>query len=155
MLLNSAPTFKVALRIVKVSRVQNLNTKFLEHRINAFFKEVLSCISSYVTSQGCNGILRILPIVVEITNKHVQFPQAYSTHDRNIRLPALTPIASSRSCPKSETSQRVSLEFVCVFGHDGVNHAQGSSIRAHGIAPVRRCHSAYRYMRDGDGVVCE
>ena len=29
--------------------------------------------------------------------------------------------------------------------------------RAHGIAPVRRGHPAYRYMRDddGDGVVCE
>ncbi|MCY4356251.1 MAG: excalibur calcium-binding domain-containing protein [Gammaproteobacteria bacterium] len=29
--------------------------------------------------------------------------------------------------------------------------------RAHGIAPVRRTHPAYRYMRDGDGdgVVCE
>ena len=29
--------------------------------------------------------------------------------------------------------------------------------RAHGIAPVRREHPAYQYMRDpdGDGVVCE
>ena len=29
--------------------------------------------------------------------------------------------------------------------------------RRHGIAPVRRGHPAYRYMRDGDGdgVVCE
>ena len=29
--------------------------------------------------------------------------------------------------------------------------------RRHGIAPVRRSHPAYRYMRDGDGdgVVCE
>ena len=29
--------------------------------------------------------------------------------------------------------------------------------RAHGIAPVRRGHPAYQYMRDadGDGVVCE
>ena len=25
----------------------------------------------------------------------------------------------------------------------------------YGIAPVHRSHSAYRYMRDGDGVVCE
>ena len=27
--------------------------------------------------------------------------------------------------------------------------------RQHGIAPVRRDHPAYRFMRDGDGVVCE
>ena len=29
--------------------------------------------------------------------------------------------------------------------------------RAHGMAPVRRGHPAYQYMRDanGDGVVCE
>ena len=27
--------------------------------------------------------------------------------------------------------------------------------RRHGIAPVHRLHAAYRYMRDGDGVVCE
>ena len=27
--------------------------------------------------------------------------------------------------------------------------------RAHGIAPVRRGHPAYRLMRDGDDVVCE
>ena len=29
--------------------------------------------------------------------------------------------------------------------------------RRHGIAPVRRNHPAYRYMRDGDGdgIVCE
>lgn len=27
--------------------------------------------------------------------------------------------------------------------------------RRHGIAPVKRGHPAYRYMRDGDGVVCE
>ena len=27
--------------------------------------------------------------------------------------------------------------------------------RATGIAPVRRGHPAYRFMRDGDGVVCE
>ena len=84
LLLDSAPALKVALRIVKVSRVQNLNTKFLEHRINAFFKEVPPCIPSHVTSQGCNGILRILPTVVEITNKHVQFPQAYFTREPGI-----------------------------------------------------------------------
>ena len=32
-----------------------------------------------------------------------------------------------------------------------------SEARRHGIAPVRRSHPAYRYMRDGDGdgVVCE
>ena len=27
--------------------------------------------------------------------------------------------------------------------------------RAHGIAPVRRGHQAWRFMRDGDSVVCE
>ena len=27
--------------------------------------------------------------------------------------------------------------------------------RRHGIAPVPRSHPAYRYMRDGDGEVCE
>ena len=32
-----------------------------------------------------------------------------------------------------------------------------AAARRHGIAPVRRSHPAYRYMRDGDGdgVVCE
>ena len=27
--------------------------------------------------------------------------------------------------------------------------------RAHGIAPVRRDHPTYAYLRDGDGIVCE
>ena len=27
--------------------------------------------------------------------------------------------------------------------------------RRHGVAPVPRSHPAYRYMRDGDGDVCE
>ena len=28
-------------------------------------------------------------------------------------------------------------------------------VRRHAIAPVRRLQRTYRYMRDGDGVVCE
>ena len=33
--------------------------------------------------------------------------------------------------------------------------APDASVPLHGIAPVHRSHPAYRYMRDGDGVVCE
>ena len=33
--------------------------------------------------------------------------------------------------------------------------ALGTEARQHGIAPIRREHPAYRFMRDGNGVVCE
>ncbi len=43
------------------------------------------------------------------------------------------------------------------YDDNGNGRITCAEARAHGIAPVRRSHPAYRYMRDadGDGVVCE
>lgn len=61
-------------------------------------------------------------------------------------VPAQTPAA------RSSTGNALEL-----WDDDGNGRITCAEARGHGIAPVRRDHPAYEYMRDadGDGVVCE
>ena len=49
------------------------------------------------------------------------------------------------------------LDALALWDDNGNGRITCAEARAHGIAPVRRGHPAYQYMRDtdGDGVVCE
>ena len=49
------------------------------------------------------------------------------------------------------------VDTLALYDDNGNGRITCSEARAHGIAPVRRGHPAYQYMRDadGDGVVCE
>ena len=48
-------------------------------------------------------------------------------------------------------------DALALYDDNGNGRITCAEARRHGIAPVRRTHPAYRYMRDGDGdgVVCE
>ena len=50
-----------------------------------------------------------------------------------------------------------SADPLALYDDNGNGRITCAEARAHGIAPVRRGHPAYQYMRDadGDGVVCE
>ena len=60
--------------------------------------------------------------------------------------------ASSSKAPAAGGSDALRL-----WDTNGNGRITCCEARAHGIAPVRRGHPAYRFMRDGDGdgVVCE
>ncbi len=49
------------------------------------------------------------------------------------------------------------VDALALYDDNGNGRITCAEARAHGIAPVRRGHPAYEYMRDadGDGVVCE
>ena len=49
------------------------------------------------------------------------------------------------------------MDAPTLWDDNGNGRITCAEARAHGIAPVRRGHPAYQYMRDadGDGVVCE
>ena len=48
-------------------------------------------------------------------------------------------------------------DALALWDENGNGRISCAEARANGIAPVRRGHPAYQYMRDadGDGVVCE
>ena len=49
------------------------------------------------------------------------------------------------------------VDALALWDDNGNGRITCAEARNHGIAPVRRGHPAYEYMRDadGDGVVCE
>ena len=49
------------------------------------------------------------------------------------------------------------VDALALWDDNGNGRITCAEARTHGIAPVRRGHPAYQYMRDadGDGVVCE
>ena len=49
------------------------------------------------------------------------------------------------------------IDALAMYDDNGNGRITCAEARAHGIAPVRRGHPAYEFMRDadGDGVVCE
>ena len=55
------------------------------------------------------------------------------------------------------TMERVRWHAIWLLAQGWTAFATAAEVRAHGIAPGRRGHPAYQYMRyaDGDGVVCE
>ena len=46
-------------------------------------------------------------------------------------------------------------DMLARYDDNGNGRIPCKEARRHGITPVHRSHPAYRYMRDGDGVVCE
>ena len=65
--------------------------------------------------------------------------------------PTPTPAAGITSDPGTD------VDALARWDDNGNGRITCAEARAHGIAPVRRGHPAYKYMRDadGDGVVCE
>ena len=62
-----------------------------------------------------------------------------------------TPTAAATPTPSTD------VDALALWDDNGNGRITCAEARAHGIAPVRRGHPAYQYMRDadGDGVVCE
>ena len=62
----------------------------------------------------------------------------------------------ARALPSSPTPDP-GVDALALWDDNGNGRITCAEARAHGIAPVRRGHPAYQYMRDGDGdgVVCE
>ena len=67
-----------------------------------------------------------------------------------------TPGASIPTAPATP-SPSPDVDVLALWDDNGNGRITFAEVRAHGIAPVRRRHSAYQYMRDADedGVVCE
>ena len=64
---------------------------------------------------------------------------------------SVTPTAPPTPTPASD------VDALALWDDNGNGRITCAEARAHGIAPVRRGHPAYPYMRDadGDGIVCE
>ena len=64
-----------------------------------------------------------------------------------------TPTRAAPATPSSDTE----VDALALWDDNGNGRITCAEARAHGIAPVRRGHPAYQYMRDADedGVVCE
>ncbi len=68
-----------------------------------------------------------------------------------------TPRPSPRPRPTATTAPTSGVDALALYDDNGNGRITCAEARGHGIAPVRRGHPAYQYMRDtdGDGVVCE
>ena len=64
-----------------------------------------------------------------------------------------TPTTTTRTTP----TPSIDVDALALWDDNRNGRITCAEARAHGIAPVRRGHPAYQYMRDadGDGVVCE
>ena len=74
-----------------------------------------------------------------------------STTAEATATPTPTPTAAPGPTPNAD------VDALALWDDNGNGRITCAEARAHGIAPVRRGHPAYEYMRDadGDGVVCE
>ena len=70
---------------------------------------------------------------------------------------ASTPTAQTTLTAQTTPTTTTDVDALTLWDDDGNGRITCAEARAHGIAPVRRGHPAYEYMRDtdGDGVVCE
>ena len=68
-----------------------------------------------------------------------------------------TATATLTQVPPETPSPAPDVDALAMWDDNGNGRITCAEARAHGIAPVRRGHPAYQYMRDadGDGVVCE
>ena len=65
-------------------------------------------------------------------------------------------VAVTAAPPGRGTANAASgIDALALYDDNGNGRITCAEARRHGIAPVARSHPAYRYMRDGDGVVCE
>ena len=67
------------------------------------------------------------------------------------------PQAQPTSPPAQRTGSPSNTDPLSMYDDNGNGRITCAEARSHGIAPVRRDHPAYQYMRDGDGdgIVCE
>ena len=74
-----------------------------------------------------------------------------------IAAPGATITATTTPRPTATTAPTEAVDALALYDDNGNGRITCAEARAHGIAPVRRGHPAYQYMRDadGDGVVCE
>ena len=65
--------------------------------------------------------------------------------------------AQPTSPPSQGTGSPSNTDPLSMYDDNGNGRITCAEARSHGIAPVRRDHPAYQYMRDGDGdgIVCE
>ena len=68
-----------------------------------------------------------------------------------------TPRPTRTPRPTATAEPSGGVDALALYDDNGNGRITCAEARAHGIAPVRRGHPAYQYMRDadGDGVVCE
>ena len=73
--------------------------------------------------------------------------------------PAVTPVPEPEITQEAPASSAPGqdVDALAIWDDNGNGRISCAEARAHGIAPVRREHPAYQYMRDSDddGVVCE
>ena len=69
----------------------------------------------------------------------------------------VTVTATTTPRPTATPAPAGGADALALYDDNGNGRITCAEARAHGIAPVRRGHPAYQYMRDadGDGVVCE
>ena len=67
------------------------------------------------------------------------------------------PQAQTTPVPSQRTGSPSNTDPLSMYDDNGNGRITCAEARSHGIAPVRRDHPAYQYMRDGDGdgIVCE
>ena len=65
--------------------------------------------------------------------------------------------ASTTTVATPTSTEAPEVDALAMYDDNGNGRITCAEARTHGIAPVRRGHSAYEFMRDadGDGVVCE
>ena len=70
---------------------------------------------------------------------------------------ASTPTALTTPTAQTTPTTTTDVDALTLWDDNGNGRITCAEARAHGIAPVRRGHPAYEYMRDtdGDDVVCE
>ena len=80
---------------------------------------------------------------------------------QSTEMVVLAPGTSATATPTPTTAatptQSPDVDALALWDDNGNGRITCAEARANGIAPVRRGHPAYQYMRDadGDGVVCE
>ena len=69
----------------------------------------------------------------------------------------LPPAAAATPTARPTPTPAPDVDALALWDDNGNGRITCAEARAHGIAPVRRGHPAYQYMRDadGDGIVCE
>ena len=69
----------------------------------------------------------------------------------------LAPTTTESATATPTPTPVLAADALTLYDDNGNGQINCAEARAHGIAPVRRGHPAYEYMRDadGDGVVCE
>ena len=74
-----------------------------------------------------------------------------------VLVPGTSTIATPTPTAAATPTQSPDVDALALWDDNGNGRITCAEARAHGIAPVRRGHPAYQYMRDadGDGVVCE